>query len=351
MSYAEQLKQKKIIVEDALRRIGGFKELKVEAVCPSPKEKFYRNRVQFQVSVTDGVPAIGFYRRGSHEVSSMDSCLLLPPVFMAVCNFLRAYLVQQPKMAAGLNQVVLQSDAKVSQLGVYLIGQDEHDLFPAVAAALAGAFPVIKLITQSESQKILWGDGPVRDKIGGLSFAISPGAFVQINSEQREKLYDTLFELAGLRGDEDVLDVYCGIGAITLPLATRLPYGQVTGIEEYPKAVLDARQNAAANGIANADFLAGKAEKLLPEMSAKGRKADLIVLDPPRQGCGARALAACLDMSPSKIIMVSCAPATLARDLRILADGGYNIKTVRPFDMFPQTTHVETVVLMSRADK
>lgn len=208
----------------------------------------------------------------------------------------------------------------------------------------------------------IWGKDVIKDTIHvrdvknnfadsgrGITFTISPLSFYQVNPLQTEKLYSLALSYAGLTGKETVWDLYCGIGTISLFLAKDAM--QVNGVEIIPQAIDDARKNAANNGICNAQFFVGKAEEVLPEKYGKeGISADVIVVDPPRKGCDEACLATMLKMKPDRIVYISCDSATLARDLKTLCGGGYELKRVRAVDMFPQTVHVETVVLIQRKD-
>jgi 23S rRNA (uracil1939-C5)-methyltransferase len=191
---------------------------------------------------------------------------------------------------------------------------------------------------------VLWGRDVIYDSIGDVQFAISAKSFYQVNPEQTKVLYDKALEYAELKGDETVIDAYCGIGTISLFLAKKAK--KVYGVEIVPEAIEDAKKNAELNGITNAEFAAGKAEEVIPEWYQRGVKADVLVVDPPRKGCDPALLDTILQMKPKKVVYVSCNPATLARDLRILEDGGYKTTKVQPVDMFPQTGHVEAVAQM-----
>ena len=194
---------------------------------------------------------------------------------------------------------------------------------------------------------LLWGSRTIQDKIGDVRFTISPLSFYQVNPVQTKRLYELAVEFAGLQGTETVWDLYCGIGTISLFMAKKA--GQVYGVEIVPQAIEDARENAALNQIENATFFTGRAEEVLPEKYAgEGIRADVIVVDPPRKGCDETCLATMLQMKPEKIVYVSCDSATLARDLKILCEGGYELKRARCVDMFPQTVHTECVVLIQR---
>ena len=202
---------------------------------------------------------------------------------------------------------------------------------------------------------VLYGKGFIEDKLCGCTFRISAQSFYQVNPVQTEKLYSTALEYAKLTGKESVWDLYCGIGTISLFLSQKAK--QVYGVEIVPQAIEDAKTNAALNGITNAEFFLGKAEEVLPQfynsddLDAGMRHPDVIVVDPPRKGCDEQCLSTMLAMKPQRIVYVSCDSATLARDLRILVDGGYELRKVRAFDQFAHTGHVETVCLMSRKEK
>ena len=208
------------------------------------------------------------------------------------------------------------------------------------------------------STKLLWGSPAIEDKIGGIRYQISPQSFYQVNPVQTEKLYQTALDFADLQGDERVWDLYCGIGTISLFLAKAVPNGQVTGVEIVPEAIENAKKNAVLNGISNTSFYCGAAEDVVTDMVAKrrtpskedtnGALADVVVVDPPRKGCDAKLLDTIVTMNPEKIVYVSCDPATLARDVKVLGEKGYEVKKVRACDMFPQGGHVETVVLLSQ---
>ena len=192
-----------------------------------------------------------------------------------------------------------------------------------------------------DETKVLWGEEVIYDYIGDIRFAISARSFYQVNPEQTKVLYDKALEYAGLNGEETVIDAYCGIGTISLFLAQKAR--KVYGVEIVPEAIEDARRNATLNGITNVEFAVGEAETVIPDWYEKGVQADVLVVDPPRKGCDEKLLQTILSMKPKKVVYVSCNPATLARDLRILEDGGYQTLEVQPVDMFPQTTHCEAV--------
>src|SRR5699024_8440660 len=195
----------------------------------------------------------------------------------------------------------------------------------------------------------VWGQAYITDQIGEIRYQISPLSFFQVNPAQTRKLYETALEYADLRGEETVWDLYCGIGTISLFLAQKAK--KVYGVEIVPEAIEDARRNAALNGMDNVEFAVGEAEVVIPNWYKQGITADVLVVDPPRKGCDEALLNTIIEMKPKKVVYVSCNPGTLARDLRILEDGGYKTKEIQPVDMFPQTTHVELVALMSKVDE
>jgi 23S rRNA (uracil1939-C5)-methyltransferase len=188
---------------------------------------------------------------------------------------------------------------------------------------------------------VIWGNEFIYDYIGEVKFAISALSFYQVNPIPTKVLYEKALEFAGLNGGETVIDAYCGIGTISLFLAQKA--GRVFGVEVVPQAIEDAKRNAELNGITNAEFEAGPAEEVIPRWYKAGNEADVLVVDPPRKGCDEALLRTIIEMKPKKVVYVSCNPGTLARDLRILEDGGYKTVEVQPVDMFPQTTHVECV--------
>src|SRR5699024_5922101 len=225
---------------------------------------------------------------------------------------------------------------------------------------LTETYPAIKSIIQNinsektnvimgKKSRTLFGEDYIYDSIGNLKFKISPRSFYQVNPTQTKVLYEKALEYANVGPDDIVIDAYCGIGTISLFLAQKAK--KVYGVEMVPEAIDDAKINAKLNGITNAEFFVGQAEKVMPWWTQQGLRPDVIVVDPPRKGCDEALLQAMIDMQPKRIVYVSCNPSTLARDLRILEDGGFRTQEVQPVDMFSQTAHVEVVALMSRADE
>jgi 23S rRNA (uracil1939-C5)-methyltransferase len=223
---------------------------------------------------------------------------------------------------------------------------------------LTEAFPNLKSIMQNINEKrtnvilgrktkLLWGEEYIYDRIGDLTFAISAKSFYQVNPLQTKILYDKALEYAQIGGKDIVIDAYCGIGTISLFLAEQAR--KVYGVEVVPEAIDDAKKNAKLNGITNAEFYVGEAERMMPWWKAQGLSPDVIVVDPPRKGCDEELLKSMLDTAPKRIVYVSCNPSTLALDLRVLEDGGFAVREVQPVDMFPMTGHVEAVVSIERS--
>jgi len=256
-----------------------------------------------------------------------------------------------------LRHIMVRYGLATREIMVVLITRtDEIPNRKKLVRGIVEAFPDVKSIVQNinpkrtnvilgEETRVLWGRDVIYDKIGDIRFAISAQSFYQVNPVQTRVLYEKALEYAGLTGEETVIDAYCGIGTIALFLAGRAK--KLYGVEVVPEAVADAKRNAELNGIRNAEFAVGKAETVMEQWYEAGLRPDCIVVDPPRKGCEPSLLETILKMSPQRVVYVSCNPATLARDLRILEDGGYRTEAVQPVDMFPQTKHVEAVVRMT----
>jgi 23S rRNA (uracil1939-C5)-methyltransferase len=362
--YEHQLEIKFNLIHQSLTRIGKLQDFVIHPVLGMDNPWSYRNRAQFHIQVVGNDIKLGFYRPGTHLLVPVEDCSLLPELFNNIIKHLKNQLLKlmsQDNEAdlTGLHHIVLKSSRVNGEAMVIFV--TERSKFPEldkIAISLSRVFYQITSVIQNINSrksgfifgpkwKLIWGKKHLKEQIDDLVFSIGPGSFVQVNTVQTEVLYQKVLEYANLQGNEEVIDVYCGIGTISLLLAKRCR--QVYGIEEVKEAVNDARYNSRLNRIKNAKFLAGKAEQILPQMMASGVKPDLIVVDPPRKGCDSRVLDAIVGMNPPRIIYVSCDPGNLARDLKILDEKGYKTVEVQPVDMFPHTSHVECVVLMSRA--
>lgn len=362
LSYESQLHYKRNLVKNALERIGGFKEVTVHPTIGMEDPWRYRNKAQVPIGEQEGGLVAGFYQRGSHRIVDMESCLIQQEqndfVVQAVKRILDQYGIPayDEKSHRGLiRHVIARYGANTGEVMVVLVTREKA--LPErknIIRAIISAVPAVKSICQNvnpkrtntifgEETRVLWGREVIYDTIGPIRFAISPRSFFQVNPVQTEKLYRKALEYADLSGSETVIDAYCGIGTISLFLAQKAR--AVYGVEIVPEAVADARRNAELNGLKNVTFTVGEAERVMPEWSARGINPDVIVVDPPRKGCDHTLLETMLAMKPRRLVYVSCNPATLARDARILSDGGYQIIETQPVDMFPQTVHVECCAL------
>lgn len=368
LSYEKQLEFKQQKVRNNLVRIGGILPDRVDAVMEpivGMEDCFhYRNKAQFPIGADkEGNPVAGFYAGRTHSIIANTDCALGVPenkeILEIILDYMKKYRVKPYEEATGkglLRHVLIRKGFASGELMVCLVINGRS--LPN-QTALIGELTKIKNMTSvsysinTEKTNVimgkeivqLWGSRTIKDSIGDVTFSISPLSFYQVNPVQTRKLYELAVEYADLTGCETVWDLYCGIGTISLFMARRAK--QVYGVEIIPQAILDAKENARLNHIANAEFFVGKAEEVLPEKYAhEGIRADVIVVDPPRKGCDERCLATMLQMQPERIVYVSCDSATLARDLKILCAGGYELKRVRAVDQFPMTGHVESVILM-----
>lgn len=387
MSYEQQLVFKQKKVRDNLERIGGFSpELLDETMEPivGMQEPFcYRNKAQFPFGTDkDGNPITGFYAGRTHDIIANTDCALGVPVnreiLEIILQFMKKYQIPSydEKTGEGLiRHVLIRYGFTTKEIMVCLVINRAEEKMHAQKEWIPHQNALVEMLTavkgmtsitvspnpnrtnviMGDSYKVLWGQGTITDYIGNVKYQISPLSFYQVNPVQTEKLYNLALEYAGLQGEENVWDLYCGIGTISLFLAQRAK--EVRGVEIVPQAIEDARRNAEMNEIQNAEFYVGKAEEVLPEYYEKYQQehpgetahADVIVVDPPRKGCEESLLKTMLDMKPERIVYVSCDSATLARDLKYLCGSGeYEIQKWRAVDQFPMTVHVETVALLSR---
>ncbi|MDX8046821.1 23S rRNA (uracil(1939)-C(5))-methyltransferase RlmD [Gracilibacillus sp. S3-1-1] len=362
MSYEMQMDMKRNQVQNALKKIGHIDQVPVHPTIGMDDPWRYRNKVQIPVQSKDGKLITGFYRKRSHEIiDDMDHCIITDEVNDRMVEAVRANAdrlgipAYDEKNHRGiLRHIMVRSGQATNQTMIVLVTRKEkvHGLDQLIKE-ITEANPHVKSIVQNinpdrtnvilgKKTKVLWGEKYIYDLIGDIKFAISAKSFYQVNPPQTKKLYDKALEYANLSGNETVIDAYCGIGTISLFLAQKAK--KVYGVEVVPEAISDAKENAKLNNIDNTEFFVGQAEKVMPWWQAQGLDPDVIVVDPPRKGCDEALLQAMLEMKPKRIVYVSCNPSTLARDLRVLEDGGYETKEVQPVDMFPQTNHIEAVV-------
>lgn len=368
LSYMEQLKAKRKIVQDSLTRIGGFKDIDhlVKPVLGMTNPWYYRNKIAVPVQ-PDSKRQLrtGFYEKGTHNIVEMDKCLLQADpgneIWQTVVFLAREYGLQpyDEKTHQGvLRHILIRVARRTNEALVVLVLNtqgfpQEKELAKEIMKRHPQVVGVVKntntkktnAILGSHTETILGKDHMI-DYVGPLAFKVSARSFFQVNPQQAEVLYQVAKEYAGLTGKEHVLDLYSGIGTIALYLAPAAK--KVTGIEVVPEAIEDAKKNAEFNNLNSAIFVHGDVAELLTQ---KKYQADVIVVDPPRKGLDLTVIEGMVKMGPQRIIYVSCNPATMARDLKEITNHGYTIRAVQPVDMFPQTPHVECVVLMSRVEK
>lgn len=370
MSYEEQLKFKERKVMNNLIRIGKFDEEEIHMLPIMGMEQpwRYRNKAQFPFGKDkDGNVIAGFYAGRTHAIVEAEDCLLGVEENREILDIVKQFMKEMKiepydelSHKGLVRHVLIRKGFKTGEIMVCLVingnklpGKERLVEMLTGGDGVKGMTSISYSVNQEKTNVImgkeivnLYGPGYITDYIGNVKYQISPLSFYQVNPVQTERLYGTALEYAGLTGNEIVWDLYCGIGTISLFLAQKAK--KVYGVEIVPQAIEDARRNAEINGIHNAEFFVGKAEEVLPGQFEKNHvHADVIVVDPPRKGCDAVCLDTILKMRPERVVYVSCDSATLARDLRYLADGGYVVERGRCCDMFPGTVHVETVVLLS----
>ena len=360
LSYEGQLRAKEKQVRDALERLGGLKDVKVHPVLGMENPWSYRNKVQVPVGEQNGKFVAGYFKKRSHEIVDMENCgvelsmddsVVLKVRDICKENGISPYNEQDHRGI--LRHIMVRWAKQTGEIMIVLVTRtrqlpNDEEIVRDIVKAIPNVASIVQNINTKRTNVILgdrsmtlWGKSTITDSIGEVKFAISPRSFYQVNPDQTKVLYDKALEYAGLTGEETVIDAYCGIGTISLFLAQKAK--KVYGVEIVEDAIKDAKRNAELNGITNAEFLVGAAEEVITNMAAEGIKADVIVVDPPRKGCDEALLNTIIAMKPKKVVYVSCNPGTLARDLRILGEGGYETREVQPVDMFPQTTHVECI--------
>ena len=368
MSYPAQLRFKENKVRNNLMRIGKFENPPMEPIIGMDTPFRYRNKAQFPIGYSrDGRRIAGFYAGRTHAIIECEDCLLGARVNQKILETILSHMEQfqiepyEERTGKGLlRHVMTRVGHSTGEIMVCLVVNGtklphEEALIVALTGILGMASITLNTNTEKTNvimgrkQRLLWGRPYIEDTIGAVRFRISPLSFFQVNPLQTEKLYRKALEYAGLTGEETVWDLYCGIGTISLFLAQRAK--KVCGVEIVPAAIEDARKNAALNGFTNAEFFVGKAEEVLPEKyKTEGITADVIVVDPPRKGCEESVLTTMIQMQPKRIVYVSCDSATLARDLKYLCENGYTLQECCPVDMFGNSVHVETVVLLSKGE-
>lgn len=365
MTYEEELEIKRQQVEDALTRIGGL-SCKVPPVLGAETVFRYRNKAQFPVSAAKGGGKIGFYRSRSHDVISVENCLIQSESANTAANTVRKWMEQyqipgyEETTCSGLvrHVYVRTNQAGESLICLVVNGSKvphKKELVQALRTACPSAVGILLNRNEKDSNvilgdqyQLLWGQDYLIDELLGHSFRLSVPSFYQVNHAQTERLYQIAISYAAFTGEETVLDLYCGVGTISLSMAEAVK--RVIGVEIIPEAVRDANENAQRNQISNAEFFCADAGVAAEKLLKEGVTPDVVVVDPPRKGLDQGVIDAILRLNPSRLVYVSCDPATLARDLKLFSEQGYQLKKITSVDMFPRTTHVETCVLLDRND-
>ncbi len=366
MNYQAQLAAKTKIVKDSLTRIGKLRDVEVRPALGMEEPWHYRNKVHFQVGEQNGRIVLGFYEENSHRLVAVEACNLIDEKLLALAkvteDLLNKYEVQPfdwSKGAGQLRHVLLRRGHFTGETMVVLVtAQGDFPQGVRMAKELMNTREEVVSVVHNvnkvkgrqvlgEDYRILGGRMQIWERLGHCTYAISPASFFQVNSRQAVKLYDKVWNYARLDGTQVVFDIYCGVGSIGLYLARKAR--KVIGIESVTEAIVDAKRNAELNKIRNTQFLAGQAEEMMPKLAAKGLKADVVVLDPPRKGCDRAVLDAVVEVGPERVVYVSCDAGTLARDLAYLGERGYQVTEVQPVDMFPWTSHVESIILMTNS--
>ena len=364
MDYEQELALKQAHVQSCLTRIGG-QTISALPITGAAQTDGYRNKVQFPVQEQDGRPVAGFFSGKTHRVIPVRHCRIQPDCADAIRGAVLAWMEQYHLRAYDeqthtgyIRHIYIRFGAESGQILVCIVANcaqlpKKKQLVTALLAAEPGITTIVFSPNTKKGNTVLgtefhplYGDGTITDTLCGLQFRLSAPAFYQVNHAQAERLYEKAVQLTGLTGNETVLDLYCGTGTITLCLARHAK--KAIGVEIVPQAIEDAKFNAAQNGMENAEFFcmdAGQAAKMLADRRIRP---DVIVVDPPRKGVSADVIEAISAMAPQRVVYVSCDPATLARDLKLLTAAGYTLQTAEAFDLFPRCAHVETVVLLSR---
>ena len=366
LSYDQQLVFKTNKVKGHLERIGGFTDIPMEPIIGMDELFHYRNKAQFPVGRNkEGKIVTGFYAGRTHNIIENRDCALgvaeNKEVLDRVIAHMEKYGIEPYNEATGkglVRHVLIRYGYFTKEVMVCLILNGnkipkEEQLvkslceIPGMTSITINVNKKHSNVILGEEIRLLWGQEYITDRIGDISYQISPLSFYQVNPMQTQKLYAKALEYADLHGKETVWDLYCGIGTISLFLAQKAKF--VRGVEIVPAAIENAKENAKLNGLENTEFFVGKAEEVLPrEYKKNGVYADVIVVDPPRKGCDETLLETMVEMNPERIVYVSCDSATLARDLKYLCERGYELRKVCPVDQFGMTVHVESIVLLSK---
>ncbi|MDO5560589.1 MAG: 23S rRNA (uracil(1939)-C(5))-methyltransferase RlmD [Oscillospiraceae bacterium] len=371
ITYEAELKIKSGFISDAFKRIGGF-DLEYESIAGCEETDFYRNKAQYPVAMQDSKAVCGFYSRRSHRVVPFTACRLQPPVFAQIVDYVIDYINEHHIPAYDeqthkglIRHIYLRKGFHTGEIMLCIVAADKKavkyvremvsstdilEKFGDIKCIIVNVNPDNTNVILGRKNFQIYGSENITDVMCGNKIMLSPMSFYQVNTCQAEKLYSIAAGFAELSGNEKILDLYCGTGTIGLSMHDKVKC--LTGVEVINQAVENAKINAQINGIENAEFICGDAGTIADKMAAQGEKPDVIIVDPPRKGCDGNTIEAILKMSPCKIVMISCNPATAARDCRMICESGeYEIRKIRGVDLFARTGHVESVVLMSRKGK
>lgn len=366
LSYPEQQSFKKGAVDNSINRMGKLdRETKDVMAMDNPFN--YRNKSQIPVQFKDGKVEMGFYQPRSHDIVDIEFCLIQKEIHNQLMVFIKEQFnkahvsVYDEAMHHGLvRHVIIRSNHDDSEVQVAFVTNGKKNIFKDIIKEITEAFPMVTSVVQNINDKktnvifgdetiTLFGDDYITDTLLGKQFHIKARSFYQVNHAQTEKLYQKAIDLADLKGDETIIDTYCGIGTIGLCASDKAK--KIIGIEVVRSAVEDAKENAKLNGVDNAEYHLGKSEQVMKKLVKQGVTPDVVFVDPPRKGCHPEFLESLVEVGPEKIIYVSCNPSTLQRDLKYLNTQGYDISPVTPVDMFPQTNHIESLVMLQRGSK
>ncbi|WP_326907632.1 23S rRNA (uracil(1939)-C(5))-methyltransferase RlmD [Sedimentibacter sp. MB31-C6] len=366
INYDEQSKFKKTRVINELKRVKvNLDNVSIHDTIEMKEPFRYRNKTAFSVKNISNKVVIGPYEQGTYNTVDINTCMLQSSVADKVITLIKKAIKKynikpyDKKTKTGtIRSIVIRNNKKNELMLIIVTVSEKFQQKDIIVKELVNEIKELKTIIQNINSKntnlvmgdkniVLYGEGTIKDNIGDLIFNISPNTFFQVNPIQTEKLYDTALKYANLNKEDICFDIYCGIGTISL-MASKYAK-KVYGIEIVEQSIINARENAKLNNIKNAEFYAGKAEKILPKLYSKNIKGNVVILDPPRKGCEKEVIDTIINMNPEKVVYVSCNPSTLARDIKLLESGGYKLKIVQPVDQFPWTVHVECVILMQRS--
>ena len=364
MTYSAQLKFKEQTVKDTLERIGTLKDVEIKPIIGTTHPLRYRNKVQVPFGMSFKKTTAGFYKRDTHQIIPLESCYIQSDISTSLTLFVRnlcnEYKIKgyDEKYHTGDIRHILIKTNNIGEIMLVLVmlHQDLPDLKPMIEK-IVKRYPTVKSVimninkargntTLGDKNILLYGDPYLTDTLCGKTFRIGATSFYQVNHEQTEILYKKALEIANFTKEDVLIDAYCGIGTIGIIAADKVK--QVYGVEIVPEAIKNANENLKLNGVTNATYLCNKAEDQIVEWMSSGLPATAIVVDPPRKGCDETFLETIDKMNINKVLYISCNPSTLARDLKYLVEHGYHVFDVQPIDMFPQSSHIETIVYLEK---